>query len=241
MEFVPENAPAVALGFLLTGIVLLVVAVTLVYSLVTRREKRARRLGAGGLTVLGIYLGVLLTFSLTSDEKVLALNAHKYFCEIDCHLAYSVIEVTVSKGLGSATRQTATQGTFYVVTVKGWFDEKTISPRRGNFPLTPDPRAVSVLDDLGREYEPSPDGQRALEEDQDNTISLTQPLRPGESYTTRLVFDLPIDIRNPRLLIAAKGWITRFLIGHENSFLHKKITFKLEPEAGEGDQPSLAS
>lgn len=241
MEFTPENAPAVASGFLLTCIVLLITAATIVYSLATRKHKRARRIGAGGLTVLGIYFGILLTFSLTSDEKMLALNEQKYFCEIDCHLAYSVVKATASKTLGVGTRQTTALGMFYVVTVKVWFDERTITPRRGNFPLMPDPRAVSVLDNLGREYEPSPDGQIALEESHGKVIPLTQPLRPGESYTTSLVFDLPTDIKNPRLLIATEGWITRFLIEHENSLLHKKITFKLEPEASERDQLSPAS
>ncbi len=44
---------------------------------------------------------------------------------------------------------------------------------------------------------------------------------------TRLVFDLPEKARDPRLLITESDWITRLLIGHENSPLHGKTSFRL--------------
>jgi len=52
-------------------------------------------------------------------------------------------------------------------------------------------------------------------------------LRPGESYTTDFVFDVPKDARGLRLLITEDDPETRFVIGHENSLLHKKICFGL--------------
>jgi hypothetical protein len=52
---------------------------------------------------------------------------------------------------------------------------------------------------------------------------LTQSLRPGESYFTDLVFDVPKDARGLRLLITEDDPETRLVIGHENSLLHKKI------------------
>jgi len=52
-------------------------------------------------------------------------------------------------------------------------------------------------------------------------------LRPGESYTTDSVFDVPQDARGLRLLITEDDPETRFVIGHENSLLHKKICFGL--------------
>jgi hypothetical protein len=56
---------------------------------------------------------------------------------------------------------------------------------------------------------------------------MNTPLRPGESYTTTLAFDLPADARNPSLLITEGEWLTHFVIGHENSPLHKHVRFQL--------------
>jgi hypothetical protein len=58
-------------------------------------------------------------------------------------------------------------------------------------------------------------------------MPLDTPLRPGESYTTELVFDLPTGARDARLLVNESDLPTRFIIGHENSPLHKKTEFKL--------------
>ena len=93
--------------------------------------------------------------------------------------------------------------------------------------LTPNPRFVRVVAGCGASHRPDPAGQRALESVEGPSIPLTRSLQPGESYTTRLVFDLPEKARDLRLLITESDWITRALIGHENSPLHPKTTFRL--------------
>jgi hypothetical protein len=197
---------------------------------------KGRRVAAGNVLVgaFGLcvaYAGLLLVFSLASTEQVLARGAEKHFCEIDCHLAYSIKDVRQTKTLGAQAQQVTANGVFYIVTVKTRFDEQTISPTRGNVPLTPNSRVATVLDADGREYQPSPAGQRALELMEGAGMPFTTPLRPGESYTTDLVFDLPTDVRAPRLLIHEGETVTHFIIGHENSPLHKKTEFQL-PEPG---------
>jgi hypothetical protein len=173
----------------------------------------------------------LLAVSLLSRERVLAPGEQKYFCEVDCHVAYSVVGVATTKTLGPLPSPQAARGTYYVVKVKTWFDERTISKRRTkDLPLTPSPCQVTIVDDQGRRYFPSPDALSALEQVAGQTTPPTQPLRPGESYTTALVFDLPSEARNPRLLITDVGIVTRFLVGHEDSPLHKKIYFALAPQ-----------
>ena len=59
------------------------------------------------------------------------------------------------------------------------------------------------------------------------------PLRPGESYSTTFVFDLPEKVENPSLLINEGKLVTHFVIGHENSLLHKKVLFRLEEVSGQ--------
>ena len=57
-------------------------------------------------------------------------------------------------------------------------------------------------------------------------------MKPGESYTTDLVFDVPSEVTNPRLYITiADALPAPLLIGHERSPLHKKILFGLAPPA----------
>ena len=229
MEFVPEYAPLVILGFLLTGLVLGALAASVLVAWAARQHNVAGWLLASLVLVGGTYASLLLGFSLLSCEKTLAPGEWKYFCEVDCHLAYAVADVSTVKTLGPAARPTTAQGTFYVVTLKTWFDERTISPRRPrDLPLTPDPREVAVIDEQGRVFPVPEDGQRTLGEIKAAGTPLTQPLRPGESYTTTLVFDLPADVRQPRLLLTTVGSPTYFLIGHENSFFHRKVYFRLD-------------
>ena len=59
---------------------------------------------------------------------------------------------------------------------------------------------------------------------------MTQELRPGESYTTTLVFEVPQGVRAPRFFIGDPPGPEKFLIGHENSFLHKKVFHRLGVE-----------
>ena len=54
-----------------------------------------------------------------------------------------------------------------------------------------------------------------------------RPLVPGESYTADVVFDVPAGAGDLRLEIASLVPPTWVVIGHENSFLHKKTTFRL--------------
>jgi hypothetical protein len=112
--------------------------------------------------------------------------------------------------------------------VKTWFDGSTISARRGNGPLTPNPRKVVLVDDIGRSFSLSVESQAVLVCYGSISTPLTQALRPGESYTSDFLFDVPKDARGLRLLIAEDDPESRLVIGHENSLLHKKIYFAVD-------------
>jgi hypothetical protein len=219
------------LAFLGTAFVLGLAVLVIIHAIKTRKRARAGKIGLAGLAGLGLYLALLLAFSFISREKALAFGEEKHFCEIDCHLAYSVTNVRKTKTLGSAPDEAIAEGIFYVVSVRTRFDEMTISPTRGNGLLMPNSRVVTILDEQGNSYSPSTKGQRALEGSQaggGGGTPLDTPLRPGESYTTEMVFDLPANIKNPELLIREGEFVTHFIIGHENSFWHKRTKFRLE-------------
>jgi len=155
----------------------------------------------------GAYVLLFAIASFTSHDRVLATGEEKHICEIDCHLAYSVAGVKTEPATGGATR--------YIVTVKVRFDDETISSRRPkDLSLSPNSRFVALVDAAGISYPGSTEG-------------LKRRLIPGESYTTDIVFDVPADARDLRLVLRNADFETPFLIGHENSFGHGKTTFAL--------------
>ena len=226
--FMPHFAPVVVLLFLGTVFVLGISLLVLFYGAARRSAVFAKLGGGGAITIAAVYFLLLAGVSLASNEQTLPPDGWKYFCEIDCHLAYSLVSAQTAAALGPELQQTSAHGKFVILRVKTWFDERTISTHRGNGPLTPNRRKALLVDDTGHSYELSPEGQFALLRSGDRSTAMAQALRPGESYTTDLVFDVPKNARGLRLLLIEDDPETRFVIGHENSLLHKKIYFDVE-------------
>lgn len=190
------------------------------------RRDVARRcawwLGAGW----ALYGAAFFIAALTSRDIVLGPGAEKHLCEIDCHVAYSVVRVRTTPTLGNGAARQHARGLFRVVTIQVRFDSATISPHRGMGPLWPGEHLIEVVDGAGGHYSYSLAAQRAL--GLGDASPLTRPLVPGESYSADVVFDLPAGARDLRLEIASLVPPTWLVIGHENSFLHKKTTFRLD-------------
>jgi hypothetical protein len=123
-------APIGALLFLGAAFLLFVAGVALLFSVIRRNPRLARLSFIAFVLITGSYLAVLLIFSLASTEQVLAHGEEKHFCEIDCHLAYSITGTRVSKTLGEGSTQVTANGLFHVVTIKTHFDEHTIGRNR---------------------------------------------------------------------------------------------------------------
>ena len=218
MAFMPENAPLVVLSFLGTCFLLGLAAVVFFYGWIARKPRRAGQALGAAVIIGGLYITLLVGAALASRERTLGPAEWKYFCEVDCHIAYSVTNVRQAKTIGEGGAAKTALGTFYLVTIRTRFDEATIGPQRGKGVLYANPREVYALDEQGHIYTPlTPDLAELLR----------KPLRPGESYDTQALFDLPSDVREPRLFIKNAGWENYLLIGHENSPLHKKAYFAL--------------
>jgi hypothetical protein len=235
----PKYAPLVTVMFLGACAGLLFMGLAFLYGLVAR--KRWVMYASAAIAVSGalLYGTLLFGFSLASNEKILPIGSQKHFCEVDCHIAYSVTSVTSASELGSGEKRISAAGKFLVVRLQTWFDPATIAPFRGDSPLAPSPRRVVVIDEAGREFTPSVPGQRTYELTPGATTTpLTTPLRPGESYSTDFVFDLPTDVRQPRLLVGDVDPISALIIGHEDSPLHKKIYFAISPSSSTNNAKS---
>ncbi len=167
---------------------------------------------------LVFYTTMLLGVSLASREKTLRLNEPKAFCGfyLDCHMHASVSDVRTAKQIGDKTAQ----GIFYIVKVKIFSDA-----RRAAIGLH-DPQ-FEVVDEQGRRFEPI----------EDSTVSgnpFERKVPAGGAIEGEIVFDLPTDVKNPRLDIAEGIGIDKViesvLIGDEDSILHKRNYFELEEQ-----------
>ncbi len=226
-------APLSMLAFLATAGLGLTIAIAAVLALATGRRPWAWRLFAAGSALAAAYLAALLGFALFSPEVTLPRGAEKYFCEIDCHLAYSVIGVERSPALAASPPNTAggtaAQGEFWLIRLRARFDAATISaPRARDLPLQPNPRRVEVVDSQGGRHLPIPLAGRALPAGPP-VSDLTTSLRPGESYEALFLFDLPRDAEAPRLLLSEAIPEARLLIDNETSLLHRRSYFSLAP------------
>ncbi len=230
MYFTPHYSHFVILAFLGTAAVLGAAVLGAVAALAARRLPLFRGILTIATLLGTLYLGVMLAVSAGSKDQLLAAGQTKYFCEADCHVAYSVTNVTTAKTLGEGANTVTANGVFYVVSLRSWFDAETTSKSRpADVPLWPNPRMIYAFDDVGQRHTTSLAGQKAIIA---STVPLTQPLRPGESYETVLVFDLPASTKSPRLLVQDGFPLSPLLIGHENSLGHKKAYFAMTPARG---------
>lgn len=176
------------------------------------------------IVVLLAGYGLLLGFfSWASYDRTVARGDEKFYCGMDCHIAYSVQKVERTKTIADATAE----GEFVVVTLRSHFDERTIAPWRGNGALTPDPPMLELVDAVGHSFPVSTVGQKALEATDPHQHSLSDPLRPAESYETTWVFDVPADARSVRMFAGWHGFPSYVLIGDEATLRHGKTYFAL--------------
>lgn len=201
-------APLQVLAFLGSGTLAGVLVLVSLYGFARNKVWAKKTLGllAAGA---GLYLLLLAGFSIFSHEQTLPRGEEKYFCEIDCHLAYSIADVKwVDDGRAGAL----------IVTVRTRFDETTISSRRPkDAPLMPNPRRVMLVDAKGNSHAPS-------------SMAGTPPtteLIPGRTYLTTFKFPEIQVLTGQRLLITSTDGPMVLLIGNEMSWGHKKTYLAL--------------
>lgn len=227
--YTPAWMPIPVLAFLGTASLLVLCALAAILTTVTAQRAAARRAVTAGIALSSAYIIVLLGISFASREAVLPAGGWKYFCEADCHIAYSVAAVETAAAAGPEMQQVATRDPFVIVQLLTWFDPVTISPRRGDGPLTPNDRVAVLYDGRGHRIPESPRGAEVRKALGLNSTPLTQSLHPGERYVTYLVFETRLDPSQLRLWVGDTAGEQRMLWGAEPSPFHKKILFALSP------------
>lgn len=231
-EYMPQNAPIVVLAFLGTVLLLAICALAFLFGLFRKSPRILLGSAVTGAILMAGYCAILIGFSVFSREIRLPMGSWKYFCEIDCHIANAVTDVWTAASVGPEANQVSSNGQFVIVEVRTWFDPSTISPHRGNGPLTPNERYVVLVDGTSRNYRESTRAEAVLSAMGVQSTPPRTPLRPGEVYVSYFVFEVPSDASKLQLQLSGADREDELLWGHENSPLHKKITFSLDPIAG---------
>ena len=181
-----------------------------------------RNFVCGGVVVWFVfYFTMLCGFSVTSEERNLAIDEPKQFCGfyLDCHMHTAVTGVRKAKTIGNKTAA----GEVYIVTVKVFSDAKAATLGL----LTVDAHVVDAAD---QKYTRDMDAESALgpQPDFDKKISA------GASFEKKIVFDLPANVEAPRLDIR-EGYgidhaIEAILVDDEDSIFHKRNYFILSEQ-----------
>ena len=181
-----------------------------------------RKFVLGGVAIwLAFYFTMLLGFSFFSEEKNLGRNEPKEYCGfyLDCHMHTAVSGVRTAKTIGDRTAK----GKFYIVTVN-------VFSNAARATLGLHSVETSVVDAAGNTYY----RDELAEAELDPQPPFELQIGPEENFDKEIVFDLPTDVKEPRLDIREGYGIDRvieaFLIGDEDSIFHKRSYFKLQEQ-----------
>jgi hypothetical protein len=105
--------------------------------------------------------------------------------------AFSVLAVTKTHTLGNAVAQ----GQYYIISIR-----VANHARRVDFRFSD--QIVVLVDDRGREYRASTEGQTARAAAQGPADACAPPLPAGDACVTEVVFDAPADVRDLYLKIS---------------------------------------
>jgi len=188
--------------FILTGLVIFIALVLLLYQLARRQFAKARTtaLVLGGVVV--VYFAALSIASLTSTSGELPLNQNKCFDEW-CAAVTNIAPAAAAGGQQD-----------YVVTLR------IANTGRGRAQRPDSPR-VFVIDASQNVYDVSPAAQAAFEAQNGPQAPINQLIQAGTTFTTNVAFRVPANSR-ASVVITEGGWPTYFIIGDEGSLWHKK-------------------
>ena len=200
----------------------LIVAAVLLIAAFWKNIDWLKKFVVGGIVVWFVFYAIMLFgSSLLSEEKMLARNEPKEFCGfyLDCHMHTAVTNVRKTRAIGDKTAN----GEFYIVKVKVFSNAKQATLGLGTVD-------AKVLDEQKREFGRDTEAEKFLGEQP----PFDKKISPVENFEKEIVFDLPSDVKNPRLDIR-QGYgidhaIEAVLVGDEDSILHKRNYFKLEEQ-----------
>lgn len=108
-------------------------------------------------------------------------------------LSFTVTDISKAKSLGNSYTKKESQGTFNVITLN--------IKNTGKETATIDSSMMKITDSQGRKFDRSIEGQTAKGLSQGKVDLFLQQVQPGLSVTGEIVFDLPDDATDLKLLV----------------------------------------
>jgi len=186
--------------------------VYMIYTLVTHRVRRTLVCLLGLGVWLGIYTLIMIAVSLATPQTVLVKGQEHCFDE----MCFSVTDVMTMRTVGTGTQRQAAQGIYYIVTVQ-------LRNAARQTPQKPDHPTLYLVDRAGHQYDSFSGGQTIIGQ----SPQWDRRLQPGEVQARAVVFDVPLEVQQPHLVVAEGSWPTPLIIGDENSLFHPKTEFSL--------------
>lgn len=176
--------------------------------------------------IIGGYLLSLVAVSLLSKPRLVPTGATQRFCGLylDCHRMVTVESVRYADMVAG---QRAV-GRYALVTVRLASDAAGVTLRSGTL-------GAALRGVRGQRYPRDRGAERELAAAGTAAGLPNVPLPAGVPTRSTIVFDIPEEAGVLQLRIQDAGWLTRlselFLIGDEDSFLHARTWWVLEPPA----------
>ncbi|MBA2285692.1 MAG: DUF4352 domain-containing protein [Ktedonobacteraceae bacterium] len=187
------------------------------YFLLRRQWRRAKRILLALGSFLVVYTVLLLSVSLLSPQRVLAMHQDRCFDD----WCLSVERVVPQSTVGNAPMVVTAHGTFYLVTVH-------VSSRARGITQRALDAQVYLLDASNQRYDPDASGQQAIDATGQDGQPLDSKVGPGGSFTRTVVFDLPRGSSHLALVVTHGQFPGVLIIADEQSFLHKPTIFQLQ-------------
>jgi hypothetical protein len=198
--------------FLASALFVAVTLVLIVYRLVRgHRDSAARTMGIL-IAYVAIYLAILISVSLVTPQKVLAIGEERCFDE----WCITVTGVSRESRIGDATAQ----GVFEIV------NAKVSSHSHGRRQREVGVRTY-LLDALGHRFDIAAAGQRELERAGQAGQPIETFVDPGGSFETRLVYDVPAGTSELGFVKTGAG-PGSLIIGDSDSFFHQPTIVRLD-------------
>lgn len=200
-------------GFALASVLAILAVVAMFASRRRREALQVALILAGAWTV---YLVIVGGVAASSHQRIVKMNQDHCFDE----MCFAAVGLQIKPELGPVQQQARAKGEFYIVTIRvsnharGYRTERELGIR-------------ARLWRDGTYYEVSPSGRQAYERQYGPTPKLTDPLLSDQSFLCVLVFDVPIDVPTPGLVLDHGITPGYFVIGESPKF-HKPTVLRLD-------------
>ncbi|MEI6142693.1 MAG: hypothetical protein WCP85_25690 [Mariniphaga sp.] len=153
------------------------------------------------LTIIISIYSIIWCFSyLLSGDKMVSLGTDICFDD----WCATITNTERSEALGFGDQVIKPQGQFIILSV-------TMSNHARRIAQRPSEPRIHLIDEAGKSWSFSKEGQQALERHLGSQIALDSKLALHQSLQTLLVFDVPKSSENLRAIIEEGPWITKLL------------------------------